>query len=204
MYRAILYILLLLTLSSPVQAVECFSPSPSVKNNIDVYEEIHTRDLTKTEYDELSQLFDEMRGGWTGKAVDVTCRGDEDHPREEKTDFTVEADIDTDMSKAFVLDLNLHSDAKRQSTHEKLSYFLSQKRLGITKASRAGDIELINVAPNFLVYMRKINRRTRAGGSVALEFVKSLAVYDHGLMMEDLRYSNGVLESKRTMSLNRK
>lgn len=203
MLRIILPIFALLSVIPPVQAVECFSPSPSVKKNIDIYEEIHTRDLSKTEYEELSRLFNKMRGRWNGKAVDITCKGDEDHPREEKTQFTVEADIDTDLSKAFVLDLNLHSDEKKQSRHEKLSYYLSPKRLGITESSRAGDIELINVAPNFLVYLRKVNRHTPAGGLVAQEYVKTLAVYNHGLMMEDLNYSNGVLASKRTVSLNR-
>jgi len=204
MFRTIIVIILLLIFISPVQAVDCFAPSPSVKKNIDIYEEIQTRELTNTEYDELSQLFKHMQGAWTGKAETVTCKGDEDAPREEKTSYTVDADIESGLSNSILFSLKMHSSEKKQSNQEKITYYLTPKRLGVTELTRAGDVELINIAPNFLVYLRKINRHTPAGGLVAQEFVKTLAVYDHSMMIEDLNYSNGVLDSRRTVSLNRR
>ena len=200
----LLFVTLLLMLSPQVQAVECFAPSPSIKNNIDIYEDIQTRALTKTEYEELSMLFKNMRGAWEGKAQQVTCRGDVNAQREEATNFTVETDVDTALKNAIIIKSSLHSSEKKQSYKETLAYYLTPNRLGITEFTRAGDVELINVAPNFLVYLRKENKRTPAGGLVAQEFVRSIALYDHSLMMEDLNYSNGLLDSKNTWTLSRK
>ena len=200
--------MLLVTLSlmmSPLaQAVDCFAPSPSIKKNVDIYEDIQTRALTKAEYEELSQLFKNMRGAWSGKAHKVTCRGEIDAPREETTDYSLDTDVDTKLKNAIIIKSSLHSSEKKQSYQEKLTYFLTPERLGITEFTRAGDVELINVAPNFLVYLRKENKRTPAGGLVAQEFVRSIALYDHSLMVEDLNYSNGLLDSKNTWTLSRK
>ena len=124
-------------------------------------------------------LFKNMRGAWEGKAQQVTCRGDVNAPREEATNFTVETDVDTALKNAIIIKSSLHSSEKKQSYKETLAYYLTPNRLGITEFTRAGDVELINVAPNFLVYLRKENKRTPAGGLVAQEFVRSIALYDH-------------------------
>lgn len=197
-------LLLLLVSATTVQAVECFAPSPSVKNNIDVYEEIKTRKLTKAEYEQLSQLFKSIKGGWKGKAETVTCKGSQDAPRQDTVRYDVVSDVETGLSNSIMIKSELHSSEKKQNYQETLTYFLSPERLGVTDSSRAGDVELINVARNFLVYLRKVNKRTPAGGLVAQEFVKSIAVYDHSLMLEDLSYSNGLLESRSTWKLIRR
>lgn len=197
-------LLLLLVSATTVQAVECFAPSPSVKNNIDVYEEIKTRKLTKAEYEQLSQLFTSIKGGWKGKAETVTCKGSQDAPRQDTVRYDVVSDVETGLSNSIMIKSELHSGEKKQNYQETLTYFLSPERLGVTDSSRAGDVELINVARNFLVYLRKVNKRTPAGGLVAQEFVKSIAVYDHSLMLEDLSYSNGLLESRSTWKLIRR
>ena len=139
-------LLLLLVSATTVQAVECFAPSPSVKNNIDVYEEIKTRKLTKAEYEQLSQLFTSIKGGWKGKAETVTCKGSQDAPRQDTVRYDVVSDVETGLSNSIMIKSELHSGEKKQNYQETLTYFLSPERLGVTDSSRAGRVRaLLNV-----------------------------------------------------------
>jgi hypothetical protein len=189
---------------SSAQGAECFDSSPSVKNNIDMYEEIQARELTPVEFEQLTKLFKDMRGDWSGKAETVRCKGTVAKPREEKIEYTVDADVEPGLSNNIDIKLSLNSSEKKQVYEETQHYFLTPKRLGVTDTTRAGDVQLINIARNFLVYLRKHNQRTTAGGLVAQEFVKTIAMYGDTLMMQDFSYSNGVLDSKRTLTLSHK
>lgn len=195
-------LLVLFFLISSAQGAECFEPSPSVKNNIDMYEEIQARELTPVEFEQLTKLFKDMRGDWSGKAETVRCNGTVTKPHEEKIEYTVDADVEPGLSNNIDIKLNLNSSEKKQVYEETQHYFLTPKRLRLTENTRAGDVQLINITRNFLVYLRKHNQRTTAGGLVAQEFVKTIALYGRTLMMQDLSYSNGVLGSKRTVTLS--
>jgi hypothetical protein len=205
-HRTLLILTGLSLLSVPVAstAVTCFAPSPSVKRNLDMYEEIQTRPLTNDEFEKLSQLFREIQGNWQGQAETLTCKGTVDAPRQETETFDVDTDIESGTSNDIVIKSELHSNEKKQKTQETLTYYLTPDRLGLTEFSRAGDIEITTVAHNFLVYLRKVNKRTPAGGLVAQEFVRTIALYDNSLMMEERSYTNGLLEAHSTWKLMRK
>lgn len=197
-------LLLLLLLPMVASAANCFSPSPSIKQNIDIYEPIQATELSREQNEMVSQIFKRITGSWVGTTTSIICKGTLDAIDEKSTEYDAEVEIETLLRNGIKISNQLHSRQDRKKVQDTLQLYLSKQRLGITENSAVGDVQIVNLTRNFLVYLRKFVVRTVAGSAIATEEIRSLAIYDHRLMMEYLVFSNGLLAEKMTWTLQRK
>lgn len=187
-----------------VNAAPCFSSSPSIKHDIDIYEPIQATELTPEQHDLVKQMFKRMIGRYTGTTQSEYCKGNVDAVDVQRTEYDADVDVESMLNDGIEISYQLHSHEEKKRIQDALSLYLSATRLGITENTAVGDIQILNLTRNFLVYLRKYVVRTVAGGAIAREEVRSFAIYDRSLMMEYLEYSNGLLAQKMTWTLERK
>lgn len=73
---------LLVGLAAPTPALECLSPSCTVRQGKNYLDDVIPRELLSGEYESLKQLFQWMDGDWVGDGHTVRCAGPDDGIRE--------------------------------------------------------------------------------------------------------------------------
>ncbi|MGD8572879.1 MAG: hypothetical protein PVG89_10065 [Gammaproteobacteria bacterium] len=184
-------------------AQTCFSASPSKNAGIPVTAHSDIRDLSDREYQHLTNLFKAMEDHWSGTVQETVCRGSPDSVKKDVHDYTVEPEIEFTTSKTLELDATWHSKQKKTSRVENLELILTKDRLRLDVDAASGDVKLIKVADNFLVFLDKNNIRNPSGGVVTQEIVHSFALASGSLTIEYKLYTNGLLVSFSTWLLSR-
>lgn len=187
---------LLLVLSPGMAAAQtCFSESPSKSAGRPVTSEIDIRDLTRGDYQNLTALFKAMEGHWSGTVKETVCRGSADAVKTEVHEYSVKPEIDFTISKTLKLDATWYSDKRKTSRVENMELILTRDRLRLDVDAALGDVKVIKVTENFLVFLDKNNIRNPAGGIVAQEIIHSFARTGRSLTIEQKLYTNGLLVS---------
>jgi len=203
---AVVVVLMLIT---PVaMGANCFDNSPSKNRGIPLTGKLEIKDLSRSEYDDLSRLIDLMKGFWRGTVTELTCKGEIAAVIEEKQQYNVRArGVTKYMPVEDTLALRFRSSwdgrTRNVSKPENFRLLLTRKRLRLDRNIPAGDVKTIKVLDEFLVLHRKSNVRNPSGGVVTQEIVRSFAVTHNTLTIEYLSYSNGRLVSKSMWELNR-
>ena len=194
---------LVVAYSVPGRAEDCFSGSPTKNSQRPITSEIQDRDITKAEYNDLKTLFQSLEGRWSGRVSETICRGSLNAVNKEIHNYTVEPTISFEHPETLFLESIWHSQKKRTSRIENLELILTKNRLRLGVDAPAGDIELIKVADNFLVILKKDNVRNPSGGVVTQEIVRSISHTGKSLTIEYLLYTNGLLSSFSLWELTR-
>ena len=194
---------LLVGLAAPTPALECLSPSYSVRQGKNYLEDVTPRELLSGEYESLKQLFMWMDGDWVGDGHTVKCAGPEDRIRKETESYTVTSRGKNRSQGQFTLESHINNQERRTRTDQTYDLYLNEHRLASSDLS-VSDIEVVNAAATELIFVKKA-RIKGAGLFTAHEWVVSLRkVSDTSLEVQDVFYVNGRLTSMSSWRLERK
>lgn len=194
---------MLVCLTPPTLAIECLSPSYTVRQGKNYSDDVTPRELASGEYESLKQFFQWVEGDWVGKGQTVKCAGPEDGIRKETESYTVSTRGKYRSHGQFTLENHIHSQEERTTTDQTYDFYLNERRLATADIS-VSDIEIVNVSATELTFIKK----TRVKGAdlfTAHEWVVSLRkISDTSLEVENVFSANGRLTSKSMLHLERK
>ena len=194
---------LLVGLAAPTPALECLSPSYTVRQGRNYLDDVTPRELLSGEYESLKQLFQWMDGDWVGDGHTVKCAGPEDRIRKETESYTVTSRGKNRSQGQFTLESHINNQEGRTRTDQTYDLYLNEHRLASSDLS-VSDIEIVNAAATELIFVKKA-RIKGAGLFTAHEWVVSLRkVSDTSLEVQDVFYVNGRLTSMSIWRLERK
>lgn len=199
-----LSMLLLGAAPTPGVAETCFSDSPSKLAGEPVTAEVDVSQLTASQYKDLKMLFTSLEGNWRGTVKETMCSGSINAVKKQVHTYKVEPEARFERSQTFKLDSTWYSSDRKTSRIENMELILKQHHLRLDVDAAAGDVKLIKVADNFLVFLDKNNFQNPAGGIVTQEIVRSLAHTGNSLTIEYRLYTNGLLVSFSIWDLSRK
>jgi hypothetical protein len=194
---------LLVGLAAPTPALECLSPSYTVRQGRNYLDDVTPRELLSGEYESLRQLFQWMDGDWVGDGHTVRCAGPEDRISKETESYTVTSRGQNRSQGQFTLESHIDSREGRTRTDQTHDLYLNEHRLASSDLS-VSDIEIVNASATELIFVKKA-RIKGAGLFTAHEWVVSLRrVSDTSLEVQDVFYVNGRLTSMSSWRLERK
>ena len=204
----IIVIILLTVVTPPVTAANCFGNSPGKNQGVPLTAELEIKDLSHTEYNQISRLISFMSGFWNGAVTEITCKGDIAAVVEEKQEYKARARGKTNyMPVEDTLELLFKSRWEGRTRNvtrpENFRLLLTRERLRLSRNIPAGDVVTVKVLDNFLVIHSKTNVRNRSGGVVAQEIVRSFLLEHNVLKIEYQSFSNGRLVSESQWELKR-
>ena len=181
----------------------CFTPSPSMRGDLLISDEILPRILEPFEKEKIRKLFRQMRGRWKGKITGYNCQGDEESPVKEEDNFKVTLSSEIGISEGFSFDANLKSDSGT-SRHERYDFYIKDNVLRMNAENKSGDIEINEIASDTLAFTRKFRSGRRFGRSGPLqEVVFNISVVRNELYINRISYSSGKLGSISTWKLSK-
>jgi len=194
---------MLVCLTPSTFAIECLSPSYTVRQGKNYTDDMTPRELASGEYESLKQLFQWIEGDWVGKGQTVKCAGPEDRIREETESYTVSTRGKYRSQGQFTLENHIYIQEERTTTDQTYDFYLNERRLATSDIS-VSDIEIVNVSATELTFLKK----TRVKGSdlfTVHEWVVSLRkISDTSLEVENVFSANGRLTSTSMLRLERK
>ena len=202
--RGLIVAIVLSCSSSGVSAAECFSEAASVKKGFDIFEPVNATRLTKQQHNLLRIVLRRLTGTWHGRADSVECDGEKDDYTARKSSYQAEVVIRKDPPQGIDIMSHLYSKKEKKRVRDDLQLYLSLNSLSITETNKVGDLAILGLAKNFMVFHRKFNRRNASGERIAQAVVRSFAFYKSSLMVEFLEYNNGLLSRKMTWELRKK
>jgi len=204
--RAYLLIFLLL-FSAPLFAakkVKCFSESPNLRKGQDIFEIVKTRELKRSEYKKLKQMFGNMRGYWKGKGIEVWCeRNEYNKPVKSKTKFRLKAYIKKKGKYLYRFKLEMYDIKKQFTATENFDIYLTPKKLRYFFDDPRGATEIIRLSTSLLEFGFKERRRN---GRIrnSLEYEKSIKKQHSGYQLQSTFYFHGELVNQVTWQLLKK
>ncbi len=194
---------LLVGLSAPTPALECLSPSYTVRQGKNYLDDVTPRELLSGEYESLKQLFQWMEGDWVGDGHTVRCAGPEDGIREETESYTVTSRGKNRSHGQFTLESHMKNPEGRTTADQTNDLYLNEYRLASSDLS-VSDLEIVNASATELIYVKKA-RIKGAGLFTAHEWFASIRkASDTSLEIKDVFYVNGRLTSMSIWRLERK
>ncbi len=194
---------MLVCLISPTLAIECLSPSYTVRQGKNYTDDVTPRELAPEEYESLKQLFLWMEGDWVGKGQTVKCAGPEDMIRKETESYTVSTRGKYRSYGQFTLENHIYIQEERTTADQTYDFYLNERRLATSDIS-VSDIEIVNVSAAELTFIKKARVRG-ADLFTAHEWVVSLRrISDTSLEVESVFSANGRLTSTSMLRLERK
>ncbi len=190
-------------LTPPTLAIECLSPSYTVRQGQNYTDDVTPRELASGEYESLKQLFQWIEGDWVGKGQTVKCAGPEDMIRKETESYTVSTRGKYLSHGQFTLENHISSHEERTTTDQTYDFYLNERRLATADIS-VSDIEIVNVSSTELTFIKKA-RIKGAGLFTAHEWVVSLRkISETSLEVESVFSANGRLTSTSMLRLERR
>lgn len=190
-------------LAAPAPALECLSPSYTVRQGKNYLDDVTPRELLSGEYESLKQLFQWMDGDWVGDGYTVRCAGPEDGIRKETESYTVTSRGKNRSHGQFTLESHMNDPAGRTKADQTHDLYLNEQRLATSDLS-VSDIEMVHASATKLTFVKKA-RIKGAGLFTAHEWVVSLRkISDTSLEVEEVFYANGRLTSMSVWRLERK
>lgn len=186
----------------PSTALDCLSPSYTVRQGKNPLDDIEPRDLAPGEHRNLEQLFQWMGGDWGGTGRVTTCVGPEDGIREETRTYRVAARGANAARGRFTLEAHTYDAEARTGSDLRYDFFLNERRLATDDLS-GSDVELLAATARELAFVKK-SRVRGAGVSTAHEWLVRLQkVGDTDLEVESVFFVNGRLTSASLWRLTR-
>jgi hypothetical protein len=194
---------MLVCLTPPTLAIECLSPSYTVRQGKNYTEDVTPRELAPGEYESLKQLFQWMEGDWVGKGQAVKCAGPEDMIRKETESYKVSTHGKYRSQGQFTLENHIYIQEERTTADQTYDFYLNERRLATSDIS-VSDIEIVNVSAAELTFLKKA--RVKGSGLFTVhEWVVSLRkISDTSLEVETVFSANGRLTSTSMLRLERK
>jgi hypothetical protein len=194
---------MLVCLTPPTLAIECLSPSYTVRQGKNYTEDVTPRELAPGEYESLKQLFQWMEGDWVGKRQAVKCAGPEDMIRKETESYKVSTHGKYRSQGQFTLENHIYIQEERTTADQTYDFYLNERRLATSDIS-VSDIEIVNVSAAELTFLKKA--RVKGSGLFTVhEWVVSLRkISDTSLEVETVFSANGRLTSTSMLRLERK
>jgi len=194
---------LLVGLAAPTPALECLSPSYSVRQGKNYLEDVTPRELLSGEYEMLKQLFMWMDGDWAGDGHTVRCAGPEDGIRKETESYTIASRGRNHSHGQFTLESHIDNPEQRTKADRTYDLYLNEQRLASSDVS-VSDIEIVNASAAELVFVKKA-RIKGAGLFTSHEWVVSIRKASDTSMEIETDFSvNGRLTSTSIWHLERK
>ena len=194
---------LLVGLAAPTPALECLSPSYSVRQGKNYLEDVTPRELLSGEYESLKQLFMWMDGDWVGDGHTVKCAGPEDRIRKETESYTVNSRGTNRSHGQFTFESHINNQEGRTRTDQTYDLYLNEHRLASSDLS-VSDIEIVNASATVLTFVKKA-RIKGAGLFTSHEWVVSIRKASDTSMEVETEFSvNGRLTSTSIWHLERK
>ncbi len=187
---------------APSTALDCLSPSYTVRQGKNPLDDIDPRDLVAGEYQDLQHLFQWMDGDWVGTGRVITCAGPEDGIRAETRTHRVTARLANAARGRFTLAVHTYDTDERSAADQRTDFFLNERRLATDDLS-GSDIELLTAAAGELAFVKK-SRIKGAGVFTAHEWLVRLKkVGDSELEVESVFSVNGRLTTASLWRLRR-
>ncbi len=193
---------LLAGLAAPTLALECLSPSYTVRQGKNYLDDVTPRELLPGEYEMLKQLFMWMDGDWAGDGHTVRCAGPEDGIRKETESYTIASRGRNRSHGRFTLESHIDNPEQRTKADRTYDLYLNEQRLASSDVS-VSDIEIVNASAAELVFVKKA-RIKGAGLFTAHEWIVGLRkVSETSLEAQEIFYVNGRLISTSLWRLER-
>jgi hypothetical protein len=198
-------ILLLFTAfySAGANAQDCFDPSPTAKTGSE-YPPIRTRKLTKTEYRNIRNLLESMKGELKGTGEEISCRGNKSEPLPEVVRYTIKAKSTLDHFGHFRMEIDLYAPEERVTHAETQDFYVTEKHFRADSENSAGDVEFMEISDDVIAY-----RQRRALGGSAMygtpskgEKFTTIHRVDDGFVFIQSFYFQGIHSGKKEWHLS--
>ena len=179
---------------------KCFTPSPSMRGELLVQEEVRPRILVSYEKENIKKLFRQVSGRWKGDIHGYHCLGDEEEPVKESENYkvTVSAKMEISGDLKFKASMSSGSGTGRD---ERLDFYFKEGTLRLNSANKIGDIEINKITSNNLAFMHKFRVGKRHGRGPMIEVVYNILVKNNELHIKRIAYSSGKLGSVSAWTL---
>ena len=206
--QAVLWIFVLLSVASTEAASQqCFDEAPSVLNGADPLEFITPTHLTSTDRKAIEQLFERLKGRWSGSSKGYFCRGTKGAARKQADDYRIEMNATRDSSNEILLTSQLTSIDNTTTKTERLRLFLSDNTLRVDVDDPGGEVGILQMprGSSPIEFLHKVISRNGSTGNVMVtEILYRIQVSATSLAMTFDVYSIGGLASGSTWTLTRK
>jgi len=190
-------------LAAPTPALECLSPSYTVRQGKNYLDDVTPRELLSGEYESLKQLFQWLDGDWVGDGHTVRCAGPEDGIREETENYTVTSRGKNRSHGQFTLESHMNNPEGRTKADQTHDFYLNEQRLATSDLS-VSDMEIVYASATKLTFVKKA-RIKGAGLFTSDEWVVSIRKASDMSMEVETEFSvNGRLTSTSFWHLERK
>ena len=198
--------MLLLAVSTPSHALQCFEPSPSVREGKDAYDAITPTRLSSDERKSITRIFQRLAGRWSGKTNGYFCRGTTNASRKEANDYSVELTARSDSADELSLVSDLVSADGTTTRTERLRLFLSADALRLDSNDPGSGVEILSLSSsgNAMVFLHKVFVRNADVGVRVTEVQRRIEVSGTRLQIDYQVYLGGVLSSASSWVLSRK
>jgi uncharacterized protein DUF4124 len=144
--------------------------------------------LSNSEHKMIDNLFQGMKGDWRGKAIFSTCRGTDEEPSVEFSEYAVELDITLRRSKELTLAFDMYSSELGKTRKEEIALFLSKDHISYS-TNLSDQTILMGVTNNtFVLWVSQF-----AVQGVQKELVRSFNIENKVMEIEQYVYINGIL-----------
>ncbi len=148
-------------LSVNTLAKECYSQSPTLSANNDLFEHQDAQKLTRREKRQLKKLMQKLEGKWQGGEASFECLGGETNARKKTAEKSLSIEARTISDNSIRLSSKLYSPKKRSKYSEHFSLFLAGDFLRLDTPSPSGDIELLSLDSNTVSFLTRFTVRNR-------------------------------------------
>lgn len=171
---------------------------------------LRPRTLTGEERADLDGLLRGLEGRWSGRMEDRLCLGSEGEPEEAIDRFRVEMDLE--RGRDGVWRFEYHLDGIDNRTRDSGLFWLFHDGAGLNWGERdpnnpAGAqwaVEVLEVEPGAIGFVRSARRRTARGGSVHRLDYHELRQVEGDLALREYIYFQGYLSGTRYWVLERR
>ena len=206
--QAILWMVVFLSaVSTEAASQQCFDTAPSVLNGADPLEFITPTHLTSNDKKVIEQLFERLKGRWSGNSKGYFCRGTKGAARKEADDYRIDMNATRNNPNELLLTSQLTSIDNTTTKTEKLRLFLSDNTLRVGVDDRGGEVGILQMPQGGgpIEFLHKVISRNGSTGNVMVtEILYRIQVSATSLAMTFDVYSTGGLASGSTWTLTRK
>lgn len=169
--------------NSYVAYKKCQSLSPRSTSDTLIREK-----LSNTEHEMIDNLFQAMKGDWRGGAIFLTCKGTDQEPIVESSEYTVELDITLRRSKELTLAFDMYSSDLGKTRKEEMALFLSKAHISYSTNLSDQTVLMGVTDKSFDLWVAQF-----AVQGVQKELVRSFNVENKVMTIEQYVYINGML-----------
>lgn len=142
-------------LITPVQAITCYEPSPSVLAGESIFDYKKAESLSASEQRILQSFLKKVDRQWQGSVHRITCVGSEQSARQMKRETKISMEAEGDYRREMTFRSEIYNPERKTRYSEKFRLYQVDDFLRMDSRGPGGDIEVIRITTNELIFLQR-------------------------------------------------